>query len=96
MGTKIMGATKVRQNFTGVLDNVSASEEPLYITHRGDPKAVLCGYEFFEALTEKLEDLEDILALYRREGEERIPLEEIVAKRERQAQRVPGIPVTVD
>ena len=35
----------------------------------------------FMALLEKIEDLEDTLALYQREGEERIPLEAYLGER---------------
>ena len=80
MGVKIKGATRVRRDFTNALDEVALNGEPLYITHRGEPKAVLIGYEQFEALLTKLEELEDALALHERRDEPARPLEEFLSE----------------
>ena len=36
---------------------------PLYVTQHGKPKTVLVRYNEYEALTKKVEDLEDLLAM---------------------------------
>jgi PHD/YefM family antitoxin component YafN of YafNO toxin-antitoxin module len=36
---------------------------PLYVTQHGKPKAVLSRYDEYEALIQKLEDFEDLLAI---------------------------------
>ena len=80
MATKIMSATKARRNFTQVVESLGPEGGPLYITHRGEPTAVLVGYKTFEALLEKLEDLSDIVEIYEARGEPARPLEEVVAE----------------
>ncbi|MFQ6058559.1 MAG: type II toxin-antitoxin system Phd/YefM family antitoxin [Anaerolineae bacterium] len=80
MATKIMSATKVRRNFTQVVEALGTEGGPLYITHRGEPTAVLVGYKTFEALIEKLEDLSDIVEIYEAQGEPARPLEEVMAE----------------
>lgn len=82
MATRIMGATKVRRHFTEILDNIGEAAEPLYITHRGEPRAVLVGYDQFERLIERLEDLDDLLEIYEASHEPTRPLEEFMAELE--------------
>jgi len=88
MATRIMGATKVRRHFTEILNHIGEAEEPLYITHRGEPRAVLVGYDQFERLIERLEDLYDLLEIYEASHEPTRPLEEFMAELE--AERVPA------
>ena len=88
MATRIMGATKARRHFTEILDNIGEAEEPLYLTHRGEPRAVLVGYDQFEHLIERLEDLEDLLEIYEASHEPTRPLEEFMAELE--GKRVPA------
>ena len=80
MATRIMSATKARRNFTQVVEALGPEGGPLYITHRGEPTAVLVGYKTFEALVEKLEDLSDIVEIYEAQGEPARSLEEVVAE----------------
>ncbi len=82
MATRIMSATKARRNFTQVVEALDPEGGPLYITHRGDPTAVLVGYKTFEALIAKLEDLSDIVEIYEAQGEAARPLEKVVAEME--------------
>jgi prevent-host-death family protein len=51
------------------------------IQQRGDPAAVVMGYEDYKALIELLEDLEDIRDMLESEGEPTRPLREYLAER---------------
>jgi prevent-host-death family protein len=90
MVAKIMSATRVRRNFTRVVEALDLGGEPVYITHRGEPTAVLVSYKTFEALMERLEDLSDIVEIYEAQREPARPLEEIVAEIEGEHVPVPA------
>ena len=51
------------------------------IQQRGNPAAVVMGYEDYQALMELLEDLEDIRDMLESEGESTRPLREYLAER---------------
>lgn len=88
---RIMGVTNARQNFTDLVSEADEHGEPVYVTHFGEPRAVIIGYEAFEQLQQRLEDLEDIVAIYQGREEPRRLLgeawEEIRAESE--LQRIP-------
>ncbi|MEE8163223.1 MAG: type II toxin-antitoxin system Phd/YefM family antitoxin [Anaerolineae bacterium] len=90
MTTRIMGATKVRRHFTEISNDIGETGEPLYITHHRDPRAVLVGYDQFERLIERLEDLEDLHEIREASYELTRPLEEFMAELEEKRVLVPG------
>ena len=58
---------------------------PIYVALRGKPKAVLVSYQEYEALLDRLEDLEDLLAMkeaLESPEEEYMSLEEYECQRE--------------
>ena len=80
MAPWILPATDVRQKFSHILNEPDRHNEPLYITVRSHPRAVLVAYEFFETLMEKMEDLEDSLAYYERRDEPERDFDEFLAE----------------
>jgi prevent-host-death family protein len=59
-----MGVSKARQRFAEVVTQANEHGEPIYLTTHNEPVAVLISYEAFEQLIARLEDLEDIAAIY--------------------------------
>jgi len=83
MATRIMSITDARQKITELVRDL---DDPVYITVFGSPQAVLVRYDVYEALLEKVEDLQDSLDVLERRGEPARDWEEIEAEL---AQRVP-------
>ena len=77
--SKIMGVTQARAAFTEIVNDADAHGEPVYLTNFNEPRAVLIGYEAWEALIERLEDLEDAVLFYSRQDEPLRPIEEFLA-----------------
>ncbi len=77
MTTKIVNVSEARQRFTELVRNL---DDPLYITVYGKPQAVVVSYETYEALLEKLEELEDSLDVLTRRDEPTTDWEEFEAK----------------
>jgi prevent-host-death family protein len=86
-----MGVTNARQNFTELVSEADEHKEPMYVTHFGEPRAVIIGYEAFEELQQRLEDLEDMVAIYQAREEPRRPLDEVWAEIEAESE-LHGIP----
>ena len=63
MATKIVTVSELKANLASVIAQLAADAVPIYVTQHGKPNAVLMNYEEYEALQEKLEDLEDALAM---------------------------------
>ena len=63
MATKIMTISELKNKLAGVVAHLGAGGVPVYVTQHGKPKAVVLRYEEYEALLEKLDDLEDALAM---------------------------------
>ena len=82
MAVKIVSASDLRERMEEILKSAAREPEPQYVTYRGRPIAVLMGYEHFEALMERLEDLSDVVAIYERRDEPRRPFGEYLAERE--------------
>ncbi len=82
--TRIMGVTKARVSFTEVVNEADNHGEPIYLTNFNEPRAVLIGYKAWEALAERLEDLEDALTFHVRRGEPSRPIEEFLVELERE------------
>lgn len=77
MSTRIMNVTEVRQRFTELVRDLA---EPIYVTVYGKPQAVIVRYDTYEALLEKIEDLEDSLDVLARRGEPEVDWEEFEAE----------------
>jgi prevent-host-death family protein len=71
---RIMGVTQARHNLAELVNQADEHGEPTYITHFSEPRAVLLGYQAFEQLLERLEDLEDMVAIYSGREEPTRPL----------------------
>lgn len=91
MATKIVSASDLRERMEELLKSAAKQQDPLYITYRSHPTAVLVGYEQFETLIEQLEDLSDVVAIYERRGEPRRPFEEYLAEREQRGEASLGV-----
>ncbi len=63
MATKIVTVSELKANLASVIAQLATDAAPIYVTQHGKPNAVLMNYEEYEALREKLEDLEDALAM---------------------------------
>ena len=90
MATKIVTVSELKANLARVVAQLEARGVPVYVTRHGKPKAVLVKYEEYEALLEKLDDLEDALAMQRALSspqEEALSLDEYERQRSAQVQR---------
>ena len=90
MATKIVTVSEMKANLATVMAQLEAQGVPVYVTQHGKPKAVLVSYPEYEALMEKLDDLEDILAMKQAmesPEEESMSLEEYERQRAAQARR---------
>ena len=63
MVTRIVTASELKVKLGALMDELEKQGVPLYVTQHGKPKAVLARYDEYEALTKKVEDLEDLLAM---------------------------------
>ena len=85
--------SEARAKLATIMEEVSQSREPCFIASRSRVKAVLLGIDEYDALMDRLEDLEDSLDVLRSrlEAEPARPVEEFVreleTRRERDVQR---------
>jgi prevent-host-death family protein len=79
---KTIGIAEVRPKLTYLVDEVSKGGQPYTIISGSRAKAVLLGVDDYNALIEKLEDLEDIIAMNEavRNPEPKMPWEEHLKK----------------
>lgn len=77
---RIVGITSARHSLTELIQEADEHGKPVYITHFNEPRAVLIGYEVFEQLQQRLEDLEDMVAIYTGREEPTRPFEEFWAE----------------
>ena len=63
MATKIVNVSELKARLATLITQLETEGVPIYIIQHGKPKAVLVGYEEYEALMKKVDDLEDILAM---------------------------------
>jgi prevent-host-death family protein len=89
---RIMGVTQARRNFTKLISEADQRAEPVYITHLNKPQAVIIGYEAFEDLLRRMEDLEDMVSVYRGREELTRPFEEFWAEIEQETGNFEQIP----
>ncbi|MBI2907741.1 MAG: type II toxin-antitoxin system Phd/YefM family antitoxin [Chloroflexi bacterium] len=63
MPTRIVTVSELKTKLGALMAELEKRGVPLYVTQHGKPKAVVARYDEYEALLQKLEDLEDILAM---------------------------------
>ena len=63
MTTRIVTISEFKARLGALMSEVERKGIPLYVTLHGKPKAVLARYDEYEALTKKVENLEDLLAM---------------------------------
>ena len=74
----IVPVSDLRRNTARLLERAGESDEPVYITQHGRPKAVLLGYQAYERLMAQLEDLADLSSLRERADEPTRPFAEFL------------------
>ena len=99
MADEFITVAQLRAQMAKILARLGKTHGHVYLTQRGQPRAVLVDIKEYRALIEQLEYLDDsveaILARQRRErGEETArPLEDVIRDRmEREARRVKRMP----
>lgn len=93
---RIVGVTNARRNFTALVTQADEHGEPVFITHRNEPRAVIIGYQAFERLMERLEDLEDMVAIYAGREEPARPFEEVWAEIQEAGAEEHVMPIEID
>ena len=63
MPTRIVTISELKVRLGALMAELEVQGIPFYVTQHGKPKAVLARYDEYEALTKKVEDLEDLLAM---------------------------------
>jgi prevent-host-death family protein len=63
MATRIVTVSELKVRLGVLMAELEEHGVPLYVTQHGKPKAVLARYDEYEALLQKLEDMEDLLAM---------------------------------
>ena len=63
MPTLIVTISELKVRMGALMAELEGQGIPLYVTQHGKPKAVLARYDEYEALTKKVEDLEDLLIM---------------------------------
>lgn len=63
MPTRIVTVSELKVRLGTLMAELETQGVPLYVTQHGKPKAVLTRYDEYEALLQKLEDMEDLLAM---------------------------------
>ena len=63
MITRIITVTELKTRLGSIISELRQQGMPIYITQHGKPRAVFASYEEYEALLQRIEDLEDLLAM---------------------------------
>ena len=63
MTTRIVTVSELKIRLGALMAELEEQGVPLYVTQHGKPKAVLARYDEYEALLQKIEDMEDLLAM---------------------------------
>jgi prevent-host-death family protein len=79
--TETVNATRARASLGDILARARYGGYRFIIQQRGDPAAVVMGYEDYQELMTLLEDLEDVRDMLESEGEPTRPLREYLAER---------------
>ncbi len=88
MAVEFVTVARLRAEMAKVLAKLRKDRGPLYLTQRGEPRAVLLAVDEYRALIEQLEYLDDsieaLLGRERREAGERVrPLVDVIRERRR-------------
>ena len=78
MAATTVSVSDLRRDTARLLQCAGESDEPVYITQHGRPKAVLLGYQVYERLMAQLEDLADLDSLRERADEPTCPFAEFL------------------
>ena len=81
MRAETIDATMARARLGDLLARARYGGWRFVIQQRGDPAAVVMGYEDYQALMELLEDLEDVRDMLESEGQPTRPLRDYLAER---------------
>ncbi len=92
---RIVGVTKARHEFTELVNQADEHGEPIYLVHFNEPRAVLIGYQAFERLLSRLEDLEDMVAIYSGREEPTRPFDDVWAELEQETENYDRTPLPV-
>jgi len=57
--TRTLALAQVRQDLSGIVDDVSTTHERVVVTRHGEPAAIMMSVDDFEAMEETLEILAD-------------------------------------
>lgn len=78
---KIVPVSEARPNLSALIDEANEGGQPVFINSRSKVKAVILGIDEYNALVERLEDLEDSLdvLLARTRGEPSRPLQDVLS-----------------
>lgn len=90
MATKIVTVSELKTHLASVVAQLETEGVPIFVTLHGKPRAVLVQYQEYEALLEKLDDLEDALAMQQALSspqEEAVSLDEYDRQRATQVRR---------
>jgi prevent-host-death family protein len=63
MSTKIISVSELKARLGALIDELEKQGIPFYVTQHGKPAAVLARYDEYEGLLQRIEDLEDLLAM---------------------------------
>ena len=63
MITRIITVSELKAKLGALMDELGDKGFPMYVTQHGKPKAVLARYDEYETMLQKIEDLEDLLAI---------------------------------
>ncbi len=88
MSVRIVTVSELKTGLAAILGEIATAKAPVYVTQHGKPKAVLVDFQEYEALIEKIEDLQDILVM---KDAIETPDEESVSLEEYERQRASGL-----
>jgi len=75
--------SELRRKASEIVNQVIEQDDIVLITRFGKPVIVLLPYGNYNTLVERLDDLEDVLALYQRQDDEFVSFDELVADHKR-------------
>ncbi|MBI2864077.1 MAG: type II toxin-antitoxin system Phd/YefM family antitoxin, partial [Chloroflexi bacterium] len=78
---RVVPVSEARPRLTSLIEEVSQCHEPCFIASHSKVKAVLMGLEDYDALIERLEDLEDSLEMQPKTGNMQRPANSVPTRR---------------
>lgn len=94
VAVEVVSVADLRAQLSTVLERLQNAHQPVYVTQRGQPRAVLVSYDEYNALIEQIEWLDDSLEgiageQRRLAGEKTRSLQAYLTERKRKRGRVP-------